>query len=100
MVNIRVLSDWQGKVYNVETTSSMFSGCTNLESITPLYHWSLSSVDDVSNMFYNCKKATGQLLIRKPITNYSKMFSGAVTAEGAHVRIDYPVYPGADYTSE
>jgi hypothetical protein len=78
----------------------MFYGGINLGDVTPLYNWSLSSIQDTSYMFYNCYKMRGNLIIRTIYPTYNNMFTNAGRDTTTYINVDYQIHPGGIYTSE
>ncbi len=79
---------------NVTNMSGMFNGCLSLTSLD-LSTFDTSKVTTFGNyynlgMFYDCSKLTTTInIMNTSIKDYSSMFSGAATASGAIITVNY-----------
>ena len=74
---------------NVTDMIAMFHTCTSLISLD-LSSFDTSNVTYMRSMFYNCNKLQTQInILNANTTNYSSMFTGALTDSGAYVILGY-----------
>ena len=78
---------------NVTNMSSMFDNCSSLTSLD-LSNFNTSNVTTYgqshTGMFRNCPKLTTTInIMNENITSYNWMFSGAATANGAKITVNY-----------
>ena len=74
---------------NVTNMQSMFDGCSSLTSLN-LSSFDTSNVTNIRYMFYDCSKLITTInIMNANITKYSSMFSGAATASGAKITVNY-----------
>ena len=69
--------------------SGMFSECSSLANIDGASNWDTSSVTNMSQMFRNCRNASGTIQILGNPTSYSSAFSDAATGSGAQITVNY-----------
>ncbi len=72
----------------VTKMSGMFSGCSSLTSLD-LSSFNTSKVTDMSDMFRSCEKLQTEINIMNTGTDYSKMFTSALTDPAAYVILGY-----------
>ena len=76
-------------ISQVTTMYRMFTGCSNLTNLS-LFDFNPSSSLEANEMFRNCSKLVTEIkIMNNNITNYSRIFTDAATAEGASIKLYY-----------
>ena len=74
---------------NVTDVAHMFENCSSLTSLG-LSSFNILNVTNVNCMFDDCSSLTTTInIMGTSITNYSEMFSGAATASGSKITVNY-----------
>ena len=73
---------------NVTTMYRMFNGCSSLTELD-LSNFDTSNVTDIALMFNNCKNLKTTFTIHGNPTTYDNAFSGAATATGSGITVNY-----------
>lgn len=75
-------------IHNVTNMNGMFSNCSNLE-VLDLKNFDTSKVNNMDSMFSFCNKLVTTIDIKNDNVDYDYMFSGAATASGAKITVNY-----------